>query len=146
MTTAVFCLHFILPEHLKGNLIKSLIKMESVPEEKYVFDAQWYQSEASVTRDFILNFYIEDNSLELVKNLKFKNQQNCSKINLRLIQDRFKGQKSLPKTYPSGYSLCQRPLSWCLDICVWPEDPCHRLWQPGDETAIGQQIAKVINF
>lgn len=70
MTTAVFCLRFILPEHLKGNLIKSLIKMESVPEEKYVFDAQWYQSEASVTRDFILNFYIEDNSLELVNNLE----------------------------------------------------------------------------
>lgn len=40
--------------------------MESEPEEKLVFEAQWYQSEASVNREFLLNFFTKDNSLEMV--------------------------------------------------------------------------------
>lgn len=70
--------------------------MESVPEEKYVFDAQWYQSEASVTRDFILNFYIEDNSLELVKNLEI------SKLTILFIKKSLCNSRSIQR--PEKYS------------------------------------------
>lgn len=41
--------------------------MDQEIEEKLVFNAQWFQSEAAVTHDFVLNFFTKDNSLELVR-------------------------------------------------------------------------------
>lgn len=41
--------------------------MEPLSEEKLVFDAEWFQSEAAVTHHFVMNFFTKDNSLELVR-------------------------------------------------------------------------------
>lgn len=34
-------------------------------DDKLVFDAQWYQSEAGVTHDFVLTYYAKDNTMDL---------------------------------------------------------------------------------
>lgn len=65
MTTAVFL--FIFQTKRQTKTKKVYFDMERVSEEKLVFEAEWYQSEASVTRQFILNFFTKDNSIELVR-------------------------------------------------------------------------------
>lgn len=42
--------------------------MDLQAQDKLIFEAQWHQPEASVTHEFILSFYTQDNSLELVNN------------------------------------------------------------------------------
>lgn len=48
--------------------------MDPVPEEKLIFDAQWYRAEAAVTYQFVLHFFTKDNSVELVRKLLSKSK------------------------------------------------------------------------
>ena len=40
--------------------------MESVSEERFVFDAEWFDQQADLVRKYLLTYYPKDSTIEMV--------------------------------------------------------------------------------
>lgn len=111
-------------------------------EEKLVFDSQWFQSEASVMHDFLLNFFPKDNSVELVNNTYFPDLPYMQ-TKIHFPTDRYQIKKVLLTTHSSGNSVLKGPSSRCEGLHIWTQNPHSRLRQLGNKTVARQPIPEV---
>jgi len=42
--------------------------MESVSEERFVFEAEWFDQQADLIRKYLLTYYPKDSTIEMVSN------------------------------------------------------------------------------
>ena len=45
---------------------------ESVAEERYVFEVEWYDHQAALVRKYLLTFYPKNGQIDMVSNERFK--------------------------------------------------------------------------
>ena len=45
---------------------------ESVAEERYVFEVEWYDQQAALVRKYLLTFYPKNGQIDMVSNEKFQ--------------------------------------------------------------------------